>query len=153
LLGGEIAMIHNTRAGQQFRQLPMFMTAREIRSDYQALDGDRRESKIRYGKERDDEVFSRKYNEASEEPRTWDRYKSRWLSGGPSLTEQIQSEGVRNPVSLQVDLNKTGSRGKPEILGGHHRVAVMEAHKPDTLMPVEHFDNSWNAGVSLGKKY
>jgi hypothetical protein len=141
-------MLHSNRAGQQFRQLPMFMTAREITSQYQALDGDRRGNWETAGSiEDDDRLFDRKYREA--ETDKW------WGSDGTrtNLKDNILDEGVKNPVSLQVNMQKTGSRGKPEILGGHHRVAVMNDHKPDTFMPVEHFKDSWDAGTSLRDRY
>lgn len=138
-------MIHNTRAGQQFRQLPMFMSAREIRQDYQALDGDRDEIIDEFNEriEDDPDLFARKYKEASQYP-----------SGLTNpLAGDILRHGVKNPISLQEDHTVTGSRKKPEILGGHHRVAVMERHKPDTLMPVEHFESQPHAAESLRDKY
>lgn len=137
---------------QQFKQLPMFMTAHEIRRDYQALDGDRDEVvddwdavPETYRPEHDDELFERKYDEAvfNDDHTPGDRR---------SLRDAIVDDGVKNPVSLQVP-DLTGSMGKPQILGGHHRVAVMEAEKPHALMPVEHFRGTQEARRSLGRKY
>jgi hypothetical protein len=141
-------MIHDARAGQQFRQLPMFMTAREIRNQYQPLDGDR-DDVYRHGeytgrRENEEELFDRKYDEA--ENSTYD-------DEGQTLKESILTHGVKNPVSLQADMEFTGSDSKPEILGGHHRVAVMHEHRRDDLMPVEHFDNIYLAQRSLGERY
>jgi hypothetical protein len=148
-------MLHATRAGQQFRQLPMFMSAREIRNQYQAIDGDRsdthplrphpRPENFDKWIENDDQLFNRKYEES------W--APNRKVSSGRTLGDDILKHGVENPVSLQVDLEKTGSAKKPEILGGHHRLAVMGVHKPDELMPVEHFKDSYEAGTSLGPRY
>ena len=157
-------------ASPQFHQLPMFMSAREIRSQYQALDGDR----LEYGEpeyvgtedgyittrssnqslkkpylhhvrviESDDELFDRKYEEASGTEHF----------NGDYLTDHIKEHGIENPVSLQADPWKTGSLGKPEILGGHHRIAVMETERPDELMPVEHYNSVAEARWSKGIHY
>jgi hypothetical protein len=141
----------------------MFMSAREIRSQYQALDGDRLESwnldepKSTTGYENDDELFSRKYMEAEgdDDHSPGDRR---------TLRDAIVQDGVKNPISLQVPPEKkpsrfelpnpgTGSHGKPQILGGHHRVAVMDQDRPNDLMPVMHFEDSLQARESLGHKY
>lgn len=139
------------RVSQQFHQLPMFMSAREIRSNYQALDADREDytdwddPDEPTTQETDDDLFDRKYEEA-----TVNTFHS--PNDSRSLADAIVEDGVKNPISLQVpDLN--GSQGKPQILGGHHRVAVMEIYKPDSLMPVEHFRGSGEARRSLGRKY
>ena len=147
--------------GQQFRQLPMFMSAREIRSQYQAIDGDR---KLVYGDdgwydhpETDDQLFSRKYIEAEQD----DDHSP---GDRRTLRDAVVQDGVKNPISLQIPSEKkpsrfelpnpgTGSHGKPQILGGHHRVAVMDQHRPNDLMPVMHFEDSLQARESLGHKY
>jgi hypothetical protein len=141
-------MIHDTRAGQQFRQLPMFMSAREIRDQYQALDADRDEviGETDEWTEDDDELFNRKYDEA-------ENNVDHAAGDSRSLRDALLQDGVKNPISLQADQEQTGSHWKPEILGGHHRVAVMSEHKPDVLMPVEHFEDINDAQRSLGKRY
>lgn len=142
---------------QQFHQLPMFMSAREIRTDYQALDGDRDDrvahdwdaSPEVHRPETDDELFGRKADEA------WGDYDHS-PNTHLSLGEHILRHGVENPVSLMDPAAPKwdmGSQGKPQILGGHHRVAVMEQEKPTALMPVEHFTSVKEAKRSLGKKY
>lgn len=138
---------------QQFHQLPLFLSAREIRSNYQALDADRRKTYRDGGEgfwvqdtaESDNDVYTRKYTESS---------RNRWHSTNDSrsLTEALVEDGVKNPVSLQVP-DARGEEGKPQVLGGHHRIAVMERHKPDALMPVEHFQGQHEAAASLGRKY
>lgn len=117
----------------------MFMSAQEIRQDYQGLDADREDVMGAYSDrfETDTEMFSRKYDEAEYE----------------GLVDDLSDEGVKNPVSLQADRQRTGYLDKPEILGGHHRVAVMERLRPNELMPVEHFDNYLQAQRSLGDRY
>ena len=131
--------------GKQFHQLPMFMSAREIRSQYQALDGDR---DLVYGAdgeehdENDDQLFERKYDEA---------HDTEDADSGHTLADSVRWDGVRNPISLQT--GGFGVYGKPQVLGGHHRLAVMEEHRPDDLMPVAHFENTVQARKSLGNRY
>lgn len=153
----------------------MFLTAREIRDQYQALDDDRimvdnpvpltstrspyrspthgRNARIPSSvfdydqpeidhEESDDELFSRKLREA-----TTDNYSNR-----VSLADHLLKHGVENPISLQFrELH--GQLGKPQILGGHHRVAVMHHFQPDALMPVMHFSSHAEASTSLGHHY
>ena len=126
---------------KQFEQLPMFMSAREIRGQYQALDADRKEHEYN-----DNELFDRKYDEAEN---NYDHAPNEHRS----LKDALLQDGVRNPISLQADANKVGLGGKPQILGGHHRVAVMYEHKPDSLMPVAHFNTVVEAVRSLGRNY
>jgi len=146
-------MIHDTRAGQQFRQLPMFMSAREIRDEFQALDGDREDviTDDDEWTESDDELFDRKYEEAND----WKlSHGTSWSDkDGLTLADSILKHGVENPISLQIDRDRRGDHWKPEILGGHHRVAVMHKHRPDDLMPVEHFEHTTQAQRSLGERY
>lgn len=127
-----------TSASPQFKQLPMFMSAREIRSQYQALDGDRLavnadgqpEAYRVHGPfsavENDDQLYARKLRE----------------SGG-DLGRDIKANGVTDPILLEdgSDPNGGGSQGRMQVIGGHHRVAVMLDHAPDQLMPVEHHRN------------
>lgn len=156
-------------------QEPMFLTAREIRDQYQALDDDRimvdnevsptstwpHDSQSAHGRnariptsvfdydapaidheESDDELFARKLHEA-----TTNNYSNR-----VPLADHLMKYGVENPISLQFrELH--GQFGKPQILGGHHRVAVMHHLKPDALMPVMHFSSHTEASTSLGHRY
>ena len=134
-------------------QLKMFMSANEIMAQYQPLDGDRYDSEeeathssgggdyptardwrehrtqhttggsrlyIRGGvPETDEELWQRKADEA-------DDY---------GLRSEIEEEGVQKPVSLGTNI---GSQGKPQVVGGHHRIATMADLDPDELMPVIH---------------
>lgn len=52
-----------------------------------------------------------------------------------SLAEHIEAHGVTEPVRLG---QQFGSMGKPQIAGGHHRIAVMRQDNPHGLMPVIH---------------
>ena len=107
--------------GAQFKQLPMFMSAREIKSQYDPWHGD----------------FEIHEDGSEETPRElWDRKYEESMDFGYHMT--IPKEGVRRPVALEsVDPWWNGNK-KPEIMGGHHRIEVMARHKPDALMPVEH---------------
>jgi hypothetical protein len=139
-----------SNASKQFEQLPMFMSAHEIRHQYQALDADREEHEYDdptdNDYENDHELFNRKYDEAEND---YDHEPNEHRS----LKDAVLKDGVRNPISLQADAKKVGLDGKPEILGGHHRVAVMYEHKPNNLMPVAHFNTTGEARRSLGKNY
>jgi hypothetical protein len=55
------------------------------------------------------------------------------MAKSKTLAESIISEGVLNPIRLGV----AGSySGKPQLVGGHHRMAVARVHRPDDLAPV-----------------
>jgi len=103
-------------------QLAMFMTPREIRTHYKPLEGDRQRSQgtrlTRGQPETDEEVWDRKARESKER----------------GLTVSIQRHGVMSPVQLQT---ASGYR-KPQVLGGHHRIA---AAPEDSLIPVIHHEN------------
>lgn len=73
--------------------------------------------------ETDEQVYDRKRGEAD---RT-------------GLTKSIKQRGVEMPVMLSTET--TGIYGKPNIAGGHHRVAVMANLNPDQLMPVMPVNN------------
>ena len=114
----------------------MFMTAAEIQQSHQALHGDFE------GNETEAGLYRRKLREAeTPHPET-----------GKSLAESIKTEGVKSPVGLGLssaptyqyrsqlgfgdDVLPVNTAAKPEIVGGHHRVAVSAEHDPDRLMPV-----------------
>ena len=85
-----------------------------------------------------DKPYSRPFRDIKVEvpPETnqqlWDRKKSESDESG--LTSRIKTEGVQMPVMLATETQ--GRTGKPNIAGGHHRVAVMNNLNPDQLMPV-----------------
>ena len=157
-------------ASPQFKQLPRFMTAREIRSQYQALDGDRESSgNLGYVGTEDGYPTSRSSNPSKEKPyihyelhteddddlfdRKYEEAQTKKHLNGDYLADHIAKHGIENPVSLRADPWETGSRGKPEILGGHHRIAVMETERPDELMPVEHYHSVAEARWAKGVHY
>jgi hypothetical protein len=139
-------MAGHEHAGPQFEQLPMFMSAREITTSHQPLDFDRQSVnaeghppewyRIHRGmstndaykhhgpfvQENDDQLYDRKRQEAESRP----------------LAQDIKDHGVGMPVLLEDGSNPHGggAQGRRQIVGGHHRVAVMLDHAPDQLMPV-----------------
>lgn len=155
-------------------QVPMWLTAREIRENWQALDGDKQDSFINDKvKETENELWERKFEEAlwrndmgdpisdeyEDEDGEWvDNYH---IVGGKrvpgdaewTLLQDIQVNGVLYPVSLQFHRSRVGSSGKPEILGGHHRVALMSEYSPDGFIPVEFFESPEQARKGLGWQY
>jgi len=173
---------HDPKTGQ----LPLLMTAREIRHHYRALDGDR-EDIYSYKTngwsrdEHDDELFDRKYEEAQYAPEEYghlrtspestgaQRTESGALSSGESLADRLYNSNyeLRNPISLQfhdqgpanpregVDLetNKEFVDPRPQILGGHHRVAVLDVENPNKLLPVMHHATAGEAQKTLGMRY
>lgn len=142
-------------APRQFQQLAMFSTPHEILSKYQPLDADREyvvddwdapAEEFRW--ETDEELWDRKFEESHGR-------RTRVDNGGEkyeSLHDNIFREGVKNPVSLQFTEHR-GSQGMPQILGGHHRLAVAAAYRPDEPIPVEHFPEIEAARRSLGRHY
>lgn len=62
-----------------------------------------------------------------------------------TLGESIESVGVKYPVHLG---QTKGSQGKPQVVGGHHRMAVMRNLNPDQLMPVLHHQDLKHARSS-----
>ena len=61
-----------------------------------------------------------------------------YYSFGNTLHSKIKSEGVKNPVHLG---QTKGMKGKPQIVGGHHRIAASMDIAPDTLIPVVHHND------------
>lgn len=58
-----------------------------------------------------------------------------WDATGPNLFEQVESEGVKYPVHLGTQF---GSLGKPQIVGGHHRIQASHEVRPGQVIPVLH---------------
>lgn len=96
-------------------QLPMFMTAKEIRSNF-AVD----EDKYKTGDIDDSGVWQRALKESKEK---YGNKESRY--------QIFKKEGVKTPVELG------RVQGEPTIYDGHHRVASMEKIDPHKLLPVE----------------
>lgn len=67
---------------------------------------------------------------------------------GESLYDSIRAEGVKGPIRLGSEI---GSMGKPQIVGGHHRLAAATEAAPDRLVPVLHDQNIWAAREQASK--
>ena len=107
-------------SSQQFRQLPMLMTAREVVGNYSPNRGE-----IDFD-ETEGDVWRRKSQEADE-------------SG---LTADVAENPIRTPVQLATapdpyDFEAT----KPEVLEGQHRIMAAWNNSPDQkLFPVMHYE-------------
>lgn len=62
----------------------------------------------------------------------------RMSAGEETLHESVGKHGVTHPISLGTG-GAPGLLGRPQIVGGHHRVAAQFDQAPDRLMPVLHY--------------
>ena len=69
---------------------------------------------------------------------------------GTTLGESIEAEGVHSPIRLGQTI---GSMGKPEIVGGHHRLAVATQVNPHQFVPVLHHTDIVEAKLNPSYKY
>ena len=109
--------------GEVQHQLKMFMTGPEIQQTYGANPAEI-EGETEAG------MWKRKVAEASYAGGRW---------GG--LRQSIQKEGVRAPVEVW---HGGSRRGGSMLLEGHHRVAVSAVDKPQSYLPIEHYDERSN---------
>jgi hypothetical protein len=113
--------------GNQWTQLPMFMSGREITQQYEPAEDDKHwiNSKQRF--ENSDELWGRKAQESETGGHGGRSYK---LSSGDfgTLHESIKEGGVQSPIPL----------GRTQVIDGHHRVASQFAIDPDRQIPVTH---------------
>ena len=144
--------VHESMVSTQFHQLPMFMSAREIHEGWKLNEPDRYgvdakgkttwpSQKKPTRPESDAEFWGRKSRESDQPDPVFNDEKQVWEPGTQTLRKSVVANGVESPVRLQ----DPGSAvfGRPSIIGGHHRIAVMTEHKPDALMPVL-FDHDIN---------
>jgi hypothetical protein len=83
----------------------------------------------------------------------WDESFDAYGSHGPTLADSIRESGVHKPIYLEAPkaMNEyDGSKGKPQIYGGHHRYAVMRMDRPNDLMPVTFRNDFWEARGEKG---
>ena len=124
-------------------QLAMYKTPKEIMSEYNPLRGD-----IRSG-ETPKDTWKRK----AEEGRTGLSGNSRIDSfygvkedDPDTLENSIKREGVQNPVTIQPKDLTFGYR--PEVFGGHHRIATANKINPNMLVPVEYAESFTDASTN-----
>lgn len=111
----------------------MFMTPREIASQFSPHDADR-EDTMR-GEEDDFQVWRRKAKEAV----TGDYMESSNMDPVP-LAPQLEAEGMKNPINLMHG-ERSLQTGRPMLGDGHHRLGYSLYTKPDSLVPVEHYED------------
>lgn len=78
----------------------------------------------------------------------FDKWDFTGVEDAPTLAESIRQNGVEKPLHLEAPkwgAKYEGTKGKPQILGGHHRYAVMKKEKPGDLMPVTFHENLYDA--------
>jgi hypothetical protein len=126
----------------QFR--PLHMTAQGIMDTHQGLAGDRRMVP--------DVEQNRSRPETHEE--FWSRKAQEHEDSGYAHTIRREGYDTRYPISLR-DPRKPGhiETARPEILGGHHRLAQMVVEQPNRLLPVRQFGSTQEAKERLGRKY
>jgi hypothetical protein len=124
-------------------QLAMYKTPKEIITDYNPLRGDM------HGGETPKDTWKRK----AEEGRTGLSGNSRINSfygvkedDPDTLENSIKREGVQNPVTIQPKDLTFGYR--PEVFGGHHRIATANKINPNMLIPVEYADKFDDASTN-----
>lgn len=158
-----------TTPGQQFKQLPMFMSGSEIKDTHAPWPGDKERHIVSHNgmyveePESDQELWDRKRDEA-DDLREDNRSSAH---GQPSLTGSVLENGVQKPVILE-DPQWTAERQrtpyaprynphnkveKPLILNGHHRIAVMADEDPHRLLPVTYAKDVMTARSELGDKF
>jgi len=62
-----------------------------------------------------------------------------------TMVESIINEGVKSPIRLGL---RMGSEAKPQMVGGHHRMAVARVHSPDQFAPVLYHEDIYEARSS-----
>jgi hypothetical protein len=113
--------------GNQWTQLPMFMSAREITQQYAPAETDKHWLSGSQRSESSGELWSRKAKEAETGVYGDRPYKLRSGERG-TLYDSIKEEGIEKPVPL----------GAKQVIDGHHRVAAQFAIDPDRQIPVTH---------------
>jgi hypothetical protein len=109
-------------------QLAMYKTPKEIMSEYNPLKGDIR------GGETPKDTWKRKADEGRTGLSGNSRNEAFSVDSPDTLENSIRREGVQNPVTLEPKDLTFGYR--PEVFGGHHRIATANKINPDMLIPV-----------------
>jgi hypothetical protein len=126
-------------------QLAMFKTPKEIMDAYDPLKGDMRPG----------ESARMTWRRKAEEGRIGLSGNSRveaFSEESPdTLENSIKQTGVQNPVTLQTK-DFYNSFSKPQIFGGHHRIATAAKINPDMLIPVEYAETFDDASTNRRKQ-
>jgi len=129
-------------------QMPMFMSAHEILQSHHPLAGDRRSREDALDEQGGSESTQTPYGwdeeqEHESDQQLWDRKYEEAHSQG--LAEHISEHGVQSAIQLGTTRQSHPDNPnimKPEIVGGHHRVAVMAEEHKHNLMPVLFYSGS-----------
>lgn len=121
-------------------QLAMYKTPKEILSEYNPLRGDIR------GGETPKDTWKRKADEGRKGLSGNSRNEAFSVDSPDTLENSIRREGVQNPVTIQPKDLTFGYR--PEVFGGHHRIATANKINPDMLIPVEYADRFDDASTN-----
>jgi hypothetical protein len=98
------------------KQLAMFMTPKEIASTHHLSDSDY------YGGVRQMTDVKQRENE---------------LTG---LDKEVKEKGIQKPLNIFHQSQAEG--GQQELVDGHHRLVAGLKHRPNDLVPVQHFDDA-----------
>jgi hypothetical protein len=112
--------VASVTGSQQFDQLMLYMTPREILTRYHPLDTDRRPSESAAA------LWQRKLAEAQQHG-PYGQYGPAAASPEDSLLSSVARNGVLAPVHLGAD---------GQVYGGHHRLAAAAAVDPNQPVPV-----------------
>jgi hypothetical protein len=136
----EAASYEDDKDTPAVEQLAMYKTPKEIITDYNPLRGDIR------GGETPKDTWERKAEEGRKGLSGNSRNEA-FSEGHPdTLANSIRREGVQNPVTIQPKDLTFGYR--PEVFGGHHRIATASKINPNMLIPVEYADSFSDASTN-----
>lgn len=125
-------------------QLAMYKTPKEIITDYNPLRGDI------HGGETPKDTWRRKAEEGRKGLSGNSRNEAFSEDSPDTLENSIRRDGVQNPVTLQPKDLTYGYR--PEVFGGHHRIATASKVDPNMLIPVEYADTFTQASTNQRKQ-
>jgi len=80
--------------------------------------------------------------EQSHEDRRMEQDDAKQALRGGSMYDSIAEKGVLGPIRLG---RQVGEQGKPQIVGGHHRLAAATDIDENRLVPVLHDETIWDA--------
>jgi len=160
MTGGEVRDQFQALDGDRYEKDRTGSTGSTAASGWTGLLGSRHPSdppeprkRVANGSESDADLYERKYDEASQKP---GKYGS---SHGAGLLDKIAEHGydTKSPISL-ADGSESGGRGsgargdygKFQVLGGHHRIAVMSTGHPKELLSVQWHNNQSSAQSAPG---
>ena len=132
---------------------PMFMTGPEIIKNYRVYPGDIEDHEYSV------DTWKRKLHEAKQTGE--ERYgKDAFIPGRSLMAGDLRRHGIEPKESLESITRKKGapegfislSAESPEVLGGHHRVALSNEQFKSHLFPVKYFSDITEAKDEPGYK-